>query len=438
MLQDAPAGKDGRALPASAWRGLFITVATTLFSWAFALVCYWRGLPKPYSWPYYVLNQTAEFPHGDRFGDFQLFSDQMPNLHTAQFFTGMHLFNYPPASAIFFRLLTLPVQHAVLFYLLLVVLALLAAARFLAGRLGQLGVAPGVVFGFIAGTVLFSYPLQFELHRANLEFVIVVFTATGLWSIARGRYTLAAVLLGLAASMKWFPFILFGLFLPLRRYRDFALAWGVMAAATLAGLWAETPSLAMSIEGTRRGMLMFANYATAALNPNIGYDHGVFALVKVLTGGAAASGSSVYLLCGGLAAGLLYLVRIWRLPLLNQVLALVLCSVLLPPFSADYTLLHLYCPWALILLSLVRGRLLPSAGRAASLLLAGCGLVFGLQSFLIVHGTLYAAQCKCLVLLAMLAVTLVEPLRESPAEGDGRTDGIAPLSPYSAVPPQSR
>lgn len=391
----------------SAWVGLALTIATTLLSWCYALVSHLRGLPKPYSWPYYVLAQSAEFPHGDRFGDFSAFADQMPKLHTAHFFSGSSIFNYPPAAAIAFRLISVPRHHAVVFYLVPCLVLAFLGSVFLRNRLVAAGVAKGTVLVYLGLSLLFSYPLVFELHRANLEFVVAVLTATGIWCVRKRNYTPAAIALGLAASLKLFPFILFGLFLPVRRYRAFALAWLVMGLATFAGLCVETPSISLSLAGTKQGMTAFSNVATAALHPNIGYDHGVFALLKVLSGGALAGASSKYLLVAGLTAGVLYFARIWRLPLLNQVLALTLCSVLLPPFSADYTLLHLYCPWALLLLAMVHG----FVSRAATLLMGCFGLVFGLQAFLIANDRVFAAQFKCVVMLVMLAVVLLKPMK---------------------------
>jgi len=46
----------------------------------------------------------------------------------------------------------------------------------------------------------------------------------------------------------------------------------------------------------------------------------------------------------------LYFWRIRTLPRTNQILALTVASIMLPPVSGDYTLIHLYIPWGALVL----------------------------------------------------------------------------------------
>ena len=228
----------------------------------------------------------------------------------------------------------------------------------------------------------------------------------------RKRYTPAAVLFGVAASMKLFPFILFGIFLPLKRYKEFGLAWAVFAGMTVLGLVAETPSPLTSLHGTVTGFAAFSNLAVTGISEYVGYDHGILALIKVLTQGTSVDLVKLggrYLLVAGLVAGVLYLVRIWRLPVLNQLLALMLCMVLLPPFSADYTLLHLCAPLALLMLGLTAGTVrLPRRVLYAEMICVG--VMFALKSFVIVGGRMYASQVNTVFMLALLGMVLVWPV----------------------------
>jgi hypothetical protein len=79
---------------------------------------------------------------------------------------------------------------------------------------------------------------------------------------------------------------------------------------------------------------------------------------------------------GIMASGclLLYVFRIVRLPRVNQIVILLTLSVLLPPVSADYTLVHLYPAWlilAFVTLELepgvLRSRVLPLCFKAVAL-----------------------------------------------------------------------
>ena len=47
---------------------------------------------------------------------------------------------------------------------------------------------------------------------------------------------------------------------------------------------------------------------------------------------------------------ILWFWRIRKPPILNQVTALSVASVLLPPLSHDYTLMHLYAPWVMLVM----------------------------------------------------------------------------------------
>ena len=405
-----------RHIPPAVWLTVRIMLGSLLLSWTFALVSHFMGLPKPYSWPYYLSHTTPTAPHGDRFGDFVAFHYLVSrHLHTYAFFNKDVIFNYPPSGALFFYVLSWPIKHFVLPFLALIFVLSVLAGRWMVRKLEALGVSAKEAIWFVVLSALLSYPLHFEFLRENLEFIVITFTAIGIIQCFRGRFGVAAVLFGLAASIKLFPFILFGVFLPRRRYKEFALAWLVFGLATLLGLLAETPSLHASIQGTIAGFSAFSGHDLTKISEFIGYDHGILGLIKVLTIGLHVNIDAIfaaYLPVAALIASALYFFRMWRLPLLNQVLALVLCMVLLPPFSADYTLLHLCAPIALLMLGLTAGKYRSLNPRVAYAMMTCVGLLFALESYVIVGGVLYAAQLKSVVALVFLGLVLWFPLRE--------------------------
>jgi hypothetical protein len=104
----------------------------------------------------------------------------------------------------------------------------------------------------------------------------------------------------------------------------------------------------------------------------------------------------------------LYFFRIWRLPLLNQILVLSVLSVIVPPISFDYTLLSLYPALAMLSITALhlpenrQGELIPHFLLFAAILTP--------ESYLIVHGIPFAGQLRALCLLAMLVLVLWKPL----------------------------
>jgi hypothetical protein len=87
--------------------------------------------------------------------------------------------------------------------------------------------------------------------------------------------------------------------------------------------------------------------------PDLWFDHSIFALMKILWRHLPAPQTMSKILTGYMAVAAiagtsLFFLRIRHLPVPSQVLCLATAAVLLPPTSADYTLIHLYVPWALL------------------------------------------------------------------------------------------
>ena len=91
--------------------------------------------------------------------------------------------------------------------------------------------------------------------------------------------------------------------------------------------------------------------------------------------------------------------RIRKLPLLNQILALSVCAVLLPPVSFDYTLVHLLVPVGLLCLYTA-----PMPWRAVAglrLCLVCFALIFNVDAFVSLHWRL-AGEFRAVVLVVLL------------------------------------
>ena len=151
----------------------------------------------------------------------------------------------------------------------------------------------------------------------------------------------------------------------------------------------------------------------------MGFDHSLWALGKTLlpaaTPAARAPWLRVYVVTAGIVGAAAWFGRVRRLGGAEKVLFLSVATVLLPPVSYDYTLVHLYAPWLLLVLLLMRERRISWAGCAA----LGCfAVVFAAEGYVIDQHDHFGAQVKCffLVGLAISALFGFAPNRMSPED----------------------
>ena len=308
-----------------------------------------RHRGTPYDWPL--------MPNSDPFRDFYIYQPRYQFFHTSNFF---HFpgpdYLYPAPVATLYRFFY-SFPHPTEIFLGTLSATFLAAILLFAKALLRRNLSTSGVLQVILVTLLCSYPFAFEFEQANMEWIICLLVSTGLWAFLYRHGYSAAVCFGIAGALKLYPFIFVALFLSRRQYRQFALALAVFALITLTGLWLVTPDLHVSWAGTQQGLARF-NWLYVIRYQDLRFDHSLFALVKFLglLRGRPISyirlqwGVAHYLPIAALGGFAVWLLRIRRLPLINQVLCLSVATILLPPVSYDYTLLHLYIPWALLVL----------------------------------------------------------------------------------------
>ena len=118
---------------------------------------------------------------------------------------------------------------------------------------------------------------------------------------------------------------------------------------------------------------------------------------------------------------MLYWFRLRHLPLLNQFIAYIVLSILLPQVSYEYKLVHMYLAWGAFLLFLLAD---VAAGRAEipawgiHVILFSCAVIFVPLNFLAVVSTGghifgFAAQVKMIFLLLILFTVLRVPMPSS-------------------------
>jgi hypothetical protein len=392
----------------------------TLALFALACAVVWvRGIRPGRPYPYSTFLFDPAYLHSD-FGVFMRpFGELWLNMPA-----------YPPASAVVGWVLA----HSLGLtgYLgLLIAFAIALTALFVRAAVEKgVGTVTACAFGLTLLTT--SYPLMFVVNRANIEGAVWVVVSLGLLAVARGHWRAASVLIGFATAMKIFPFVLFALFLSKKKWRELGLGVAVALLASVGALRIVGPSVRDSFHAVQvsiAGMAEFFLYHDRALQ--WGFNHSLFSIPKQLiylfSGGQAQSTTDsyvmrtfvVYQVFAALAGLALYFGTIRKRPLLNQIIALTVCSIWLPWFSGDYTLVHLYVPFGLLVFWVLEnsnaGEERYKPGEMLKFLIP-FAILFTPESYLVVLERGFGGQVKSIALLVLLDASLHFPLRSTSAE----------------------
>jgi hypothetical protein len=398
-------------------------VALAIFEWGSA----WRA--QTVSHANYPFN-TPLFDPAERYSDWTNFTPRLSHYGEPGLMTREELglsYPYPLPSmylyVIFIRLFTDNTHAYILFTEAAFLIATLALSLYLSIRLrAGLLVQLAVWATFICG-----YPAIFLLDRGNIEVFLWLFVLFGLIAYLRRWQYVAAIFFAIAASMKIYPAIFLLLFLPRRQFKALAVGVAATAGFTLASLAAVGPTIAEAWSNMSEAAndLRDLQIATVA-DHGFRFDHSVFALYKqigfaiLLNTGKASyrnppiflQSMAVYSVVAPLAFLALYVLRIRTMPLLNQFMALTLCSVLLPYVSYEYTLVHVYLVFAAFLIFLLQDEAKqslpafnPSRTRSAMICFA---LIFAPMA--LIAREQYQGQVKCVILLMLLNLILRVPM----------------------------
>ena len=369
--------------------------------------------------PLGLLNQYAP--------DLQNLFPQARCFHAANFFSPpgfIMKFVYPAPVAILYALLVNFPAPIITFKIFIVGVAVLLGG-WLAIAMKKNGSGIIAASGFAIFAVVFSYPLAFEYRQSNMEMVLFVLLAAAMYCYLSGHETSAAILIGTVAAMKYYPIIYLGLFLSRKKVRPIFIGLATMIVVSLGALMAETPSIATSWKGTQDGLSFFKNTYILAHRPvESPYDHSLFGLIKSLlhrswgSNPGSAKAFAVYMVAIALIGTVLYFARIRKLPDVNQILCLAIAAILLPPVSYDYTLLHLYVPFALLVMAGYRA----PHGKPILCAMALFAILFAYQTEPI-RGLLIGGQIKCVALILLMALALVTPFTSSSGSSNESATG---------------
>jgi hypothetical protein len=116
----------------------------------------------------------------------------------------------------------------------------------------------------------------------------------------------------------------------------------------------------------------------------------------------------IYLFVAIAGLGILFTV-FYKMPVLNQVTALCVAVSLIPPVSADYTLLELYLPFAAFVVFLTREVAVGKATFSYASMLS-FAVIYALLFSPLTLLMIYAGDAKLLLLLALLVVAARSPM----------------------------
>jgi hypothetical protein len=393
---DSLLSRSGRSLPPSlrlfACGLLSLTFASALFN----AICH------------FVLH--FGFPYDSPFvAPISLFCDlieYVPNshlLHTIAYFQVPDLLTYPAPCHIIYWLLSLAGTHAVLAYLLSAAIIAGTVLLLFTQRLHKVDISWPSCTAFATILLLTSFPLAFTLYTANIELYLWLLTLCGLWAYTSDREGLAVVCFALAGSAKPYPLLFFLLYLRRGYLHRILQGVAVYLASTLISLWMVYPNIALSFRQITSRTTTFATANILGYKSwLVGYDHTPWSLFKAATSPWTEMHSKteldIYLAVGLFVTLLLWFSRIRSMPSLEQITFLSVAMLILPPISNDYTLLHLYAPFALLALAIARGQI---DRRFYAPALVCYAVLFTPHSYVVAVSAHFAGQLKCLFLVAL-------------------------------------
>ena len=374
--------------------------------------------PYPYGLPLFGGLKT--------FSDFNDFAERFAHFRTDLFWAPFNSpFAYPaPLAVVLGWLFKLPDPLAT--YLDCYAVVVIAAGLLLARRLVQAGCSMPSSLLFTATLVLTSWPLFFVICRGNIEAIDALSLAIGVVAVLAGYPFIGAIAIGVAGAMKIYPLVLTALLISQRQFKQVAAGLVAALTVTVLSLAYLGPTLLAAAHHVADGLTYFKRlYSERMQWPD--YDHSLFALYKTIFGTLHRSATyvpyfpnalKVYMAVVAIGGVTLYFTVIRRRPILNQIIALCVCAVTMPPVSYDYTLINLVLPCGLLCIYAAQAE---AAGRRVAGLKAAfvCfAVIFTWGTFLNVDGVKIAGQVRTLALLSLLTIVLRYPFVAVPQGGD--------------------
>ena len=140
----------------------------------------------------YVLHLSGEYiyPLKDRsqtFFDFVLYTRKFQYFRQPAFFMIGPPLMYPAPVAVVYALFFCCQPYSLALFLGFIIGAFLVAGLMLFRELRRRKVESNNAFGYIVASFVLAYPLWFELKQGNIEIVVWVLLAVGVWAFFKGQ-----------------------------------------------------------------------------------------------------------------------------------------------------------------------------------------------------------------------------------------------------------
>ncbi len=297
---------------------------------------------------------------GSRYDDLLEYLPTFRLLHTAAFFhnPATPSVAYPPFAAVLFAALY-SLGRPVAIYLATAWVGLGVATWGIRQALVEHRIGRFTATLFPLTIAMASFPILGLLQRGNIELLLWIFASCGIWAYLRHRDNAAAVLWALAGATKLYPLIFLLLLLPRRQYRAFALGVAAFVTVSVLSMWYLGPSTAVAFAGSLQNVFGYQGVRAGEWSLHeLAANHSVFGLAKlaviIVVGSTTARMTIPYYACGALVMLTSFFGRVRRMPEANQLLAVSVFMVMLPPVSYFYTLVHLYAPWLVLVFLAIR------------------------------------------------------------------------------------
>ena len=394
-----------------------------------------------FTWVFWLcgLRDLNHFPLGDlsqRFGDLIRFSgkDQIGRPAQMLDMEGLRgsLFprNYTPfAAVVYVLLLQWCAPYSLLVMLAIELGAVLAMCWLLWRRVRGLEACRWYVWPAIFATALCGWGTLQVVMRGNIEGLVWIGVCSGAVLYARRNYAASATGFAMACCLKPQPVLWLALMALHRKYREAAFGLLVITLVTLVSLFLINPNPVRAWHIVYQDSSFFVNYIVS-FRPmdEMKGDHSLLQSIKTIARIVRYRGMDfpwieymrtqpnnplawklyrvglpLSVIIGALAA-----LKVWKMPMLNQIFALAAATTVLPMMAADYTLIVLLIPMGFFLVFLLedvaRGRVSMSLGAMLWFLLP-CAWAMATEPLGVLHGVL-----KCAAVLTLLGASVMVPL----------------------------
>ncbi len=196
-----------------------------------------------------------------------------------------------------------------------------------------------------------SFPVARLVHQGNIELVVWILVAAGLWAFLQHREMTPAVMWGLAAALKLYPAVLLLLFLPRRKTGALLVGVAVGTGVTVLSLWWLGPTIIVAWRGSLQHVFGYQDLRASEWSlRELVANHSWFSWTKLLAQLFQLPLPAVLLPYTASGAALLAAAgrRLWAMPVTNQVLGLTVFMLGFPSVSYFHTLVHLYFPLVIL------------------------------------------------------------------------------------------